>query len=414
MTETLIALLLLIAAAKVGASLAVRLRQPPVLGELAAGLVLGNLGLAGLHQLDFLRSDSHIAFLAELGVILLLFEVGLQSNLKEMARVGTSAFLVATVGVLVPMGLGFGLASLLVPHTSFAVPLFLGASLSATSVGITARVFQDLGYTRTPEAQIVLGAAVIDDVMGLVVLAVVGGIIGAANGTASLSLLSLLLIVGKAAAFLVGAVLVGVALSPRLFAAAFHLKSDNVLLAGGLFICFLFSLAANAVGLAPIVGAFAAGLVLEPVHYRRFLAEGDRELGHMVEPLTAFLVPIFFVLMGVRVDLSALASPGVVLLALALTVAGALGKQACGLAVLRRGTDRLTVGIGMIPRGEVGLIFANMGLALKVGSEPILTSATFSAIVIMVMLTTLMTPPLLKWSVGRKASGRQGELDRVA
>ncbi len=401
MEHTFLALILLIAAAKVGGSLAVRFRQPAVLGELAAGLVLGNLGLLGLHSLDFLKTDLHLAFLAELGVIFLLFEVGLQSNLRDMMRVGPSAFLVAVVGVIAPMALGYVVTGLLVPHTSFAVPLFLGATLSATSVGITARVFQDLGRSGSREAQVVLGAAVIDDVLGLIVLAAVGGIIGAANGAGTLSTLDLGLIVGKAGAFLVAAVMLGAFLSPRLFAAAFRLRSEGVLLACGLFACFLFSLAASRVGLAPIVGSFAAGLVLEPVHYKRYLAQGDHELEELVRPLTSFLVPIFFVLMGIKVDLSSLAQPGVVLLALALTVVGALGKQVCGLAVLGRGMDRLTVGLGMIPRGEVGLIFANIGLGLTVAGEPVLTKASFSAVVIMVMLTTLMTPPLLNWSLSR-------------
>jgi len=405
MNETLLALLLMIATAKIGAGIAIRLRQPVVLGELAAGLLLGNLGLVGVHALDFIKTDDQVAFLAELGVVLLLFEVGLESSLRDMARTGASAFLVALVGILAPMALGFVMAGWLVPHTSFAVPLFLGAVLAATSVGITARVFRDLGRSRSIEARVVLGAAVIDDVLGLLVLAVVGGIIGAVNGTGSLSALDLALIVGKATGFLVGAVLVGTYLSPRLFAAAFRLKTDGALLAAGLVICFLFSWAARWVGLAPIVGAFAAGLVLNPKHYRRHLSAGEPELGDLIQPLTGFLVPIFFVLMGAKVDLAYLANPSVVGLALALTVVGALGKQVCGLVVLGRGTDRLTVGIGMIPRGEVGLIFADVGLGLKVAGEPIVSHASFSAIVIMVMLTTMMTPPLLQWSVSRRNPG---------
>ena len=170
----------------------------------------------------------------------------------------------------------------------------------------------------------------------------------------------------------------------------------------GLAFCFLLSWLASAIGLAPIVGAFAAGLILEEVHYRDFTDRGEHELEELIQPISAFLVPVFFVLMGMRTDLASFAQPGVLGLAAALTVAAIVGKQACSFGVLGKGIDRLSVGIGMIPRGEVGLIFANIGLTLTIGGERIVDAAAYSAVVVMVIVTTMVTPPALKWSLGRK------------
>jgi Kef-type K+ transport system membrane component KefB len=179
------------------------------------------------------------------------------------------------------------------------------------------------------------------------------------------------------------------------------LDAGGVLLALSLAFCFLLAWAANAIGLAPIVGAFAAGLVLEEAHFVDFVGRGEKELEEILQPITSFLVPVFFVVMGMRTDLRAFTGPGVLLLATFITVAAVLGKQACALGVLGKSADRLTVGLGMIPRGEVGLIFANIGLSLSIGGQPIISSATFSAIVVMVIVTTMITPPLLKWSLAR-------------
>jgi Kef-type K+ transport system membrane component KefB len=275
-------------------------------------------------------------------------------------------------------------------------------------VGITARVLGDLGHSRSKEARIILGAAVLDDVLGLVVLAVVTGTIAGADTGDPFSWGLVGLTLGKATVFLVGALVLGLYLSPRLFSLASRLRARGVLLAVGLSCCFLLSWLADAIGLAPIVGAFAAGLVLEDVHYRDFVSRGEQGLETLVRPISSFLVPVFFVLMGLRTDLRAFAQPGVLGLAAALTVAAIVGKQACSLGVIGPGVDRLTVGLGMIPRGEVGLIFANIGLALMLGGQRILDQSTFSAVVVMVILTTLVTPPALRWSLGRVAARQQG------
>jgi Kef-type K+ transport system membrane component KefB len=281
------------------------------------------------------------------------------------------------------------------------VHAFLGATLAATSVGITARVLQDLNRARSREAQVILGAAVVDDVIGLVILAAVTAVIGAADRGAAVSYGELAGTLLKAIGFLGGGLALGAVASGRLFALASRLRAHAVLLTLGLAFCFVFSWLASAVGLAAIVGAFAAGLVLEDWHFHPFTGRGERSLRESIEPIAAVLVPVFFVLMGMRTDLRSFAQPGVAALAIALTLAAIVGKQACSLGVLRRGIDPLSVGIGMIPRGEVGLIFANIGLGLTVMGERVIDPAAFSAIVVMVVVTTLVTPPALKWSLNR-------------
>jgi Kef-type K+ transport system membrane component KefB len=191
-------------------------------------------------------------------------------------------------------------------------------------------------------------------------------------------------------------------MSPRIFALASRLKSPGALLAAGLSFCFLLAWLSSRVGLAPIVGAFAAGLILEDLHYRDFTDRGEHSLQALVEPIASFLVPIFFVLMGVRTDLRAFWQPGVVMLAAGLTVAAIVGKQLCSLGVIGKEFDRLSIGIGMIPRGEVGLIFANIGLTLLIAGTPVVSSSVFAAVVVMVIVTTIITPPMLSWSFSRK------------
>ena len=399
-----LSLAIILLVAKVGGHFAARIRQPAVLGELAAGLILGNLSLLGFSGLDYLKDDAAVDMLSRLGVILLLFEVGLESTVGQMLQVGLSSLLVATVGVVVPFALGWGVGVVLLPEHSVYMHAFLGATLTATSVGITARVLQDLGRSQTGEARIILGAAVIDDVQGLIILAVVGGSIAAADQGGTLSYGQIGLILVKASVFLFGALVLGAKISPRLFSLASRLQTQGVLLAVGLSFCFLLAWLASVIGLAPIVGAFAAGLILEDLHYRDFVNRGEHTLEELIHPISSFLVPVFFVLMGVRTNLASFAQPGVLGLAAALCVVAIIGKLACSFGVLGSGIDRLSVGIGMIPRGEVGLIFANIGLTLTIGGERIVDQNTFAAVVVMVILTTLITPPALKWSMERSAT----------
>jgi len=394
----------ILVAAKLGGDLAVRAGQPAVLGELVVGVALGNATLLGLDAFGAVERDTIVDMLARLGVLILLFQVGLESTVRQMLSVGGMALRVALLGVVTPMALGWLVGAWLLPDHGPYVHAFLGATLCATSVGITARVLQDLGQSQSQEARVILGAAVIDDVLGLVVLAVVTGVIAAVDTGSAISYVAIGTIVAKAFLFLVVAVALGVATAPRLFGLASLLRARGALLATGLGVCFLLSWLADAIGLAPIVGAFAAGLILEDVHYKEFKGRGEHGLEELIHPIASFLVPIFFVLMGMRTDLRSFAQPGVLGLAAALTTAAIIGKQACSLGV-PRALDRLTVGIGMIPRGEVGLIFANIGLGLVLAGERIITEATYSAMVVMVIVTTMIAPPALKWSMARRRAG---------
>lgn len=397
-SSTIISLAIILVAAKFAGHFATLIKQPPVLGELLAGVVLGNIGIPFLLHL---KDDAAIDMLSRLGVILLLFQVGLESTVAQMMRVGVSSLIVATLGVIGPFALGWAVGAWLLPNESVFAHAFIGATLSATSVGITARVLKDLGRSDSDEARIILGAAVIDDVQGLVILAVVTGVIAAANVGGSVSYLSIAGVVAKASGFLIGALVLGTYLSPRLFSLASRLQASGVLVAVGLSFCFVTAWAADLIGLAPIVGAFAAGLVLEHLHYRDFVDRGEHSLEQLIEPIAGFLVPVFFVVMGLRTDLRVFSRLDVLGLAAALTIAAVVGKQLCSLGVVAKGLDRLSIGIGMIPRGEVGLIFANMGLTLTVAGEPVVTPAIFSAVIVMVMATTVITPPALAWSFRR-------------
>lgn len=406
----LLALTVMLGAAKLGGEIFERLKQPAVLGELLAGVVLGNLILLNpsWNYFEALRVDEidvHWAVvvdaIARVGVILLLFEVGLESTVGEMRKVGLSAFLVASVGVIAPFFLGYGVsayfitevpASILAASPNFDISnihMFIGAILCATSVGITARVLKDLGKIQLPESKIVLGAAVIDDVLGLLILAVVGGVVLAAETGGEVSISALLQITGVALGFLVGSFVVGVTLVPRTLRFMSRLRTHGMMIISAVLFCFLFSYLANLAGLAAIVGAFAAGLILEEVHFTEF--KEKRPLHDLLHPVTTLFVPIFFVMMGIHVRLETFTHLSVLGIAAGLTIAAFVGKQVCGLAVVEKGLDRTMVGLGMVPRGEVGLIMAGIGKHLGVVDD-----AIFSAVVIMVILTTIMTPPLLK------------------
>jgi Kef-type K+ transport system membrane component KefB len=407
MLPILAGLVLILVGAKLGGELFESYGQPAVLGELLAGIVIGNLGLLGYDGLDSLRTQTGISILAQIGVLFLLFRVGLESDVKKMMAVGASSFLVALLGVVTPMVLGFFVSQWFFPSHNPLTHWFVGATLTATSVGITARVLTDLGRAASKEGRIILGAAVIDDVMGLIVLAVVAGIIEAADRGVAFEPVSVLWVIGKALLFLAAAVVVGQWISKRAFRLATRLKGQGVLLSVALAFCFGLAFLAGKAGLAPIVGAFAAGLVLDEVHYRELRArhQESRDIHELLQPIATFLVPVFFVLMGIRVDLTAFGQPGVMGFAAVLTLVAALGKQACSLGVLEKGCDRLAVGLGMIPRGEVGLIFASIGATLTIAGERVVDGAVFAAVVVMVALTTLVTPPLLVWRL-RQLDGR--------
>jgi Kef-type K+ transport system membrane component KefB len=394
-------LAVLLLAAKLGGELATRLKQPAVLGELLAGILLGNLPFGDVQLFAALARNETIEIIAGLGALILLFEVGLEATVKQMLEVGLTSVLVAVLGVVLPFAFGWGVGAWLLPGASPYLHAFLGATLTATSVGITARVLQDLGASGTQEARIILGAAVIDDVLGLIILGAASGAVAAASQGAPFSMMSVARITAAAALFLVGALVIGVLAAPRLYSVASLLQVRGVLVTVSLSLCFLLAWAASLIGLAPIVGAFAAGLVLEDVHFKDFVGRGERTLEELIRPISDVLVPIFFVHMGLRTDLSAFTRPGALELATALIVVAIIGKQACALGVTVPGVNRLAVGIGMIPRGEVGLIFAGVGARIMLDGVPLISPPAFAAVVLMVIVTTLVTPPALKWSLAR-------------
>lgn len=383
---------------KLFGELAERRGQPAVLGELVAGVILGSSMLGVIPAAGPLYDIVHV--FAEVGVAILLFEIGLETDLKEMFRVGPTAMRVALVGVFVPFGLGFLYWYVMNPSIgvhpegiSFAiVAVFVGATLTATSVGITARVLSDLDRMHTPEARIIIGAAVIDDVLGIVILAVVSGLAGGAAVTFGYVSRTFVFAVG----FLVVAVLVGNRFAPALFNLVDRMRVRGSLLVAAF--CFALGIAALAdlAGSAMIIGAFAAGLVLSTTN--QFDAVVER-----IEPVADVFTPIFFVAVGAPVNVH-LFIPGsadfnlrVLVVGLILTVIAIVGKLVAGLAVRRKDTDKLLVGVGMVPRGEVGLIFASIGL-----TAGILSGSVYSAILIMVILSTFVVPPILKILFSRK------------
>jgi Kef-type K+ transport system membrane component KefB len=420
---TLLSIAIVLLAAKLS-TFVERFGQPPVLGELLAGVLLGNLHLLRVEIFEPIKANTIIQFLSQLGVVILLFQVGLESNVREMSRVGLRAFLVACVGVVVPFALAtYFVGPWLLPGLESHAYLFLGATLTATSVGITARVFRDLGVLQSKEAQIVLGAAVIDDVMGLVILAVVSAIVT----VGTVSVWEVAVIILKALGFLAGAVLIGQAAAAWLgkLLSKIHTGTGmkfTLAISFGLVFAYL----AELIGLAPIVGAFAAGLVLDAVHFESFESphiiediqrelerhnlqsvgqveaimkrHSDRHIEDVIEPVGLLFSPIFFVLTGMLVDISALFNPSVLLVALGITVAAFIGKVVSGLVA--GNVNKQIVGWGMVPRGEVGLIFAATGRTLG-----IVNAEVYSVIVVVVLLSTLLTPPILTFIIRRSGGG---------
>jgi Kef-type K+ transport system membrane component KefB len=317
----LVGLALLVVGAKLGGVLIGKWGQPSVLGELLFGIVLANVlpMFFGEVGLDFVRANDTLRFLAQIGVLLLLFDVGLEMDLHAFLRVGASAALVAIIGVIAPLGLGWAAARWFLPESPTTVHVFIGATLCATSVGITVRVLKDLGVTNRPEGQTIIGAAILDDVLGLIVLAVVAGSVSdASSGEASVSAISIAGIVLKAVAFLGITIVLGHFLSIRIVRLATRTAEHGVLLIIGVALCFTFAYIAELVGLADIIGAFAAGVFLDPYGQGIYTKEEEITLRELLSPLSDVLVPLFFVLMGLQVNLTGFTEPSVLALGLIL------------------------------------------------------------------------------------------------
>ncbi|MBI4062179.1 MAG: cation:proton antiporter [Elusimicrobia bacterium] len=374
-------LLVILLGAKLFGEFAERLGQPAVLGELVGGVVLGT-GLFAFFRPD----DPVLVLMSEIGVILLLFETGINSDLDRLLKAGPTASAVAAIGVAAPFVLGWGLMTALGRGGMEAV--FIGAALTATSVGITARVLSDMGKLELPEAQIILGAAVIDDVLGIIILSAAQGaaVMGSMQWGGALKTTAL------SAAFLAAALWLGPYLSGPLVRIVHRMRVRGVLI--GLAVCFAFAmaLAARALGTAMIIGAFTAGILLART-------DKKEDIDETIRPVVDIFAPVFFVMVGTKVDLSAFnpSTPenrAVLGLAALLILAAVLGKILSAFAVRDKTLNRWAVGFGMIPRGEVGLIFAQIGL-----TAGIIEPALYAAVVAMVVVTTFLAPPLLKKSL---------------
>ncbi len=391
----LFVLAIMLAAGKLSAEIFERFGQPAVVGELIAGVILGGslLGVIPVSPDDPLTEI--IALLAEIGVLVLLFEIGLETDLKQMFRVGPAAGSVAVVGVTLPFVLGVVFWLFFAPDdfnivSASTTAIFIGATLTATSVGITARVLTDMKAMSSLEAKLIIGAAVIDDVLGLVLL----GLVATLAVGAAVSVLDVASAFAVAVGFLVVAVAVGFVVAPRLFGLIDQMQVRGVLLVAAFVFLLLIAALADRVGSAMIIGAFAAGIILSRTN--QFDLIEDR-----IKPVADIFTPIFFLSIGAQLNVQLLnpfteGNGEVLALAGALFALAVVGKLAAGWAVPWRRFNRLGVGIGMIPRGEVGLIFANIGLTTGVLGDEL-----FSAVILMVIGTTFVAPPLLKWSFGR-------------
>ena len=426
LASVLLSLVVIYLASKIGGELSNRVGLPPVLGELVGGVIVGVSALdllvfpegggnasnsvimnfiqatAGLNQQEavatFAAQSEVISVLAELGVVILLFEIGLESNLKELMAVGIQATVVAVVGVAVPFAAGT--VGLMTFFGISAVPaIFAGAALTATSIGITSKVLSELGSLSSKEGQIILGAAVIDDVLGIIVLAVVASL----AKTGEIDVTNVIYLIISATGFLLGAILLGNVFNKSFVAVVERLKTRGELVIPALIFAFVMAYLAAAIHLEAILGAFAAGLVLDETDKRR-------ELEKQVVPIADMLVPIFFVTVGAKTDLGVL-NPAIpsnregLAIASFLIVIAIIGKVVTGLAVFGQpGINRLAIGVGMIPRGEVGLVFAGVGSASGALSKPL-----EAAIIMMVILTTFLAPPLLRFVFPQATTADESE-----
>ncbi len=420
LSGVLLSLVVIYLASKLGAEVAKNFDFPPVLGELVAGVIVGVSALhlivfpeAGLSASDsgimtvlqlinhlspaavtsiFESQSEVISVLAELGVIILLFEIGLESDLRQLKEVGIQAVVVACVGVAVPFAAGT--AGLMILFHTAAIPaIFAGAALTATSIGITSKVLSELGQLKSKEGQIIVGAAVIDDVLGIIVLAVVASL----AKTGEIDVVNVIYLIVSATAFLLGSILLGGVFNKTFTMVVETLKTRGNIVIPAFTFAYFMAFLGNAIHLEAILGAFAAGLVLDESDTRN-------ELDELVKPIADLLVPIFFVTVGARADLGVL-NPTVpdnragLLIAVFLILVAIIGKLVTGWVVFGQpGINRLAIGVGMIPRGEVGLVFAGIGSASGVLDKPLEVS-----IIIMVILTTFLAPPFLRIAFGEPA-----------
>jgi len=392
-TRTSLLLILMITAADVCGYIFERLGMAEILGEIYAGIMLGNLALIGIdfNLGELLRSSEFMVYSSELALVLLLFLVGLESDMRALLKVGSNALAVAFTGVVLPVSLGLAAGAVLSYGTGVE-GWFVGATLAATSVGITAKLLGDNGLVNTPSARVILGAALIDDVLGILLLAVLASVVVSGE----VSPMDLLLIVAKALLFFALALVLGQKLMPGVIHIVSLNKHSSVWTGFALCLALGFAQLAQVAGLAPLIGAFVAGLLLDDVDFRVGDALQKHRLEELVKPISDIMITIFFVGIGAQVQLQALLDPDILLIIGGLTVVAVASKGLAGYAVHGPGFDRLGIGFGMIPRGEVGLVFAAYAF-----SHQVFSAQMYSAVVLVVLLTTLVGPILLKPRLAR-------------
>ena len=392
-TQTSLLLILMITLADVCGFIFERLGMAEILGEIYAGIMLGNLALLGIDfdLSNLLRSSEFMVYSSELALVLLLFLVGLESDMRDLLRVGRNAVAVAVTGVVLPVLLGLAAGAVL-GYGMGVEGWFVGAMLAATSVGITAKLLGDNGLVNTNSARVILGAAVIDDVVGILLLAVLASVVVSGE----VSALELLWIVAKALLFFAGALLVGQKFMPGVIHIISLNKHSSVWTGFALCLALAFAQLAHFAGLAPLIGAFMAGLILDDVDFKVGDALQKHRLEELVKPISDIMITIFFVGIGAQVQLQALLEPQVLLIITVLTVVAIVSKGAAGYMVRGKDFDRPGIGFGMIPRGEVGLVFAAFAFSHNVFSADL-----YSALVLVVLLTTLVGPLLLKPRLAR-------------
>ncbi len=392
-TRTSLLLILMITAADVCGYIFERLGMAEILGEIYAGIMLGNLALIGIdfNLGELLRSSEFMVYSSELALVLLLFLVGLESDMRALLKVGSNALAVAFTGVVLPVSLGLAAGAVLSYGTGVE-GWFVGATLAATSVGITAKLLGDNGLVNTPSARVILGAALIDDVLGILLLAVLASVVVSGE----VSPMDLLLIVAKALLFFALALVLGQKLMPGVIHIVSLNKHSSVWTGFAFCLALGFAQLAQVAGLAPLIGAFVAGLLLDDVDFRVGDALQKHRLEELVKPISDIMITIFFVGIGAQVQLQALLDPDILLIIGGLTVVAVASKGLAGYAVHGPGFDRLGIGFGMIPRGEVGLVFAAYAF-----SHQVFSAQMYSAVVLVVLLTTLVGPILLKPRLAR-------------
>ncbi len=376
-SETLMQLVIILISAKLAGYVFQRMGQSKVLGELLVGLIIGPsvLGLLNVH-------NEIILFLAELGIIMLLFEVGIESDMHELMKSGFSAMLVALIGVAMPLLLG---ALYIVTFTDygFNVAFFIGATLTATSVGLTIRVLEEVKKTQSTEGKIILGAAVIDDILGLILLSILADMVSV-GAVVPFNIIKIVVLV---VAFFGILITLGKLFEKRLIEIVGGLRVERTFIVTAFVFALSMSYVAVGIGLATIVGAFAAGLVLEREEHKKSIW-GNTHV------LTQLFAPVFFVMAGASVNIMSLVSASILPIIAVLTVIAIAGKLVAGFGAFREKASKIAIGFGMLPRGEVGLIFANFGLANALVSQDI-----YSALVAVIMITTFIAPPLIKRSM---------------